>query len=554
MATSSRVLAALRGRGLLADATGKRGALAKALTGEGGRPAARFACYAGFDPTASSLHVGNLVALAALRVLQMHGHRPVALLGGATGLIGDPSGRSTERVLLDERDVRANQRRIERSLRGGVLAFGGDAGAKVVDNMDWYAHMGAVAFVRDVGRHFRLQAMLNRESVRGRLSQDDDGGGGGGDGGGGGGGGGGGAGGGMSFTEFSYQLFQAYDFLHLARTEGVRLQVGGSDQWGNITAGCELARRVGSSDGGGDGDGDGGGAAAPGGGELFGLTVPLLTNAAGEKLGKSTLSDGGGGGGGGAVWLDPARTTHYAFYQYFLNVADADVGRLLRHFSGLAVPDDHDAGDGSNAGRGDGDGEEALAAELDALLEDHAAAPHARRAQRRLAAEATRWVRGAGGLAAAQRATAALFPPKKGGGAGGEAATDGHGDARLLADELLAVARSGDVPAARLSSAAWAALGGDAVATCVAAGACASRGAARRLVAGGGVYVNDRRVAQGGGGSAADAADAVGTAPGGGIGDGDLLPAAGGARVAVLRTGRRARHVLVVGGDEADDL
>ena len=235
--------------------------------------------YAGFDPTADSLHVGNLVPLLLLRRFQSFGHRPVAVAGGATGMIGDPGGRSTERSLLDAETLDINLAAITGQLARLLDFTEGPAQARLVDNRDWTAPIGVLEFLRDVGKHITVNTMLAKDSVRNRVESDA----------------------GISFTEFSYMLLQANDFRHLFDTMDVELQVGGSDQWGNITAGIDLTRRT-------------------SGGHVHGLTVPLVTQADGSKFGKSV---------DGAVWLSAERTTPYAFYQYFVNVDDRDVERFL---------------------------------------------------------------------------------------------------------------------------------------------------------------------------------------------------------------------------------
>jgi tyrosyl-tRNA synthetase len=233
--------------------------------------------YAGFDPTADSLHVGHLVALLLLRRVARAGHEPVALVGGATGMIGDPSGRSEERNLLSTDELAANIAGVERQIRG-VLATAGDQ-VHVVNNADWMRGVGYLEFLRDVGKHVPLSQMLGKDSVKSRLDRD----------------------GGLSYTEFSYMLLQAWDFVHLSDALDCRVQIGGSDQWGNITAGIELGRRLRSRD-------------------LHGITCPLLTKADGTKMGKTAS---------GAIWLDPRRTSPYRFYQYWINLDDDDAGRCL---------------------------------------------------------------------------------------------------------------------------------------------------------------------------------------------------------------------------------
>jgi tyrosyl-tRNA synthetase len=236
--------------------------------------------YCGFDPTANSLHVGNLVPIMGLVHLQRAGHRPVALVGGGTGLIGDPSGRATERPLADMAVIEANAEGIRMQLER-FLDFSGPAAATLRNNADWLVSLGAVAFLRDVGKHFSINYMLAKESVKSRLEE------------------------GISFTEFAYMLMQAYDFLELHRRHGVNLQIGGSDQWGNITAGAELVRRT-------------------FGASVHGVTLPLVTRADGSKFGKSEA---------GNVWLDPSRTSPYRFYQFWINADDRDASKYLRYFT-----------------------------------------------------------------------------------------------------------------------------------------------------------------------------------------------------------------------------
>ena len=236
--------------------------------------------YAGFDPTASSLHVGHLVPVMGLAHLQRAGHRPIALVGGGTGMIGDPSGKTAERQLVSVEEIEKNSRAIEKQLER-FLDFTGPKAARMRDNAAWLRPLKAVEFMRDVGKHFTVNYMLAKDSVQSRIE------------------------GGISFTEFSYMLLQAYDFLELHRREGVTLQIGGSDQWGNITAGLELIRRVEGK-------------------TAHALTMPLVTTAGGSKFGKTEA---------GAVWLDGARTSPYKFYQYWINVDDRDAGKYLRLFT-----------------------------------------------------------------------------------------------------------------------------------------------------------------------------------------------------------------------------
>ena len=295
----------------------------------------RFTFYCGFDPTADSLHIGQVLCITGLRCLQRAGHKPVILLGGATGMIGDPSFKADERQLLDrdtiEKNVAGQRAQFER-----FLDFDGEDGAELVNNMDWLGDLSLIDFLRDFGKHFSVNVMMSRESVKRRLEDRDHG---------------------ISYTEFSYSLLQAYDFLHLHDTFGCRLQVGGSDQWGNIVAGMDLTRRL-------------------RGAETFGMTFPLMTKADGAKFGKSES---------GNVWLDGARTSPYRFYQFLVNQSDDQVPSLLRLLTLL-----------------DRDEIEALER---AVLEE----PEKRMAQRRLAEVVTLQVHGDAALAGAVRASEAMF-------------------------------------------------------------------------------------------------------------------------------------------------
>ncbi len=291
--------------------------------------------YAGFDPTNESLQAGNFVTIMALCHFQRAGHPVIALVGGATGLIGDPSGKSSERQFLTEEAVERNVVGIRENLSRFLDFSGGSNAARLVNNYDWYKQFSFIAFLRDVGRHFRMGSMLSKDSVKGRLNSE----------------------GGMSFTEFCYQTLQGYDFLHLHDQYGCRLQIGGSDQWGNITAGTELIRRC-------------------RGVESYGLTFPLVTDSQGRKFGKSE---------GNAIYLDARKTPYYDFYQFFLRTEDADVCRYLRIFTFLPLR------------------------EIEALAESVQSHPEQREAQRVLADDLTRRVHGEDGLKAAQRATAVLF-------------------------------------------------------------------------------------------------------------------------------------------------
>jgi tyrosyl-tRNA synthetase len=292
--------------------------------------------YCGFDPTASSLHVGNLVPVMGLAHLQRAGHRPIVLIGGGTGMIGDPSGKTSERLLNTPDTVTANSRAIQSQLER-FLDFTGAAGAIMRDNAEWLMAIGAVEFMRDVGKHFTVSYMLQKESVRARMEE-----------------------GGISYTEFSYMLLQAKDFLELYRRTGCTLQIGGSDQWGNITAGIELIRRVESV-------------------EAHALTMPLVTTAAGTKFGKTEA---------GAVWLDPKLTSPYKFYQFWVNVDDRDASRFLRFFTLMARE------------------------EIEALELDLAAHPERRAAQQALARDVTTRVHGAAAAKAAAEVSGLLFRRK----------------------------------------------------------------------------------------------------------------------------------------------
>jgi tyrosyl-tRNA synthetase len=355
---------------------------------------AQLSAYVGFDPTASSLHVGSLVPVMGLAHLQRAGHRPVALVGGGTGMIGDPSGRTSERQLLSEEEIEANARAIEKQL-SHFLDFDGPNAAKMRDNAAWLRPLKAVEFMRDVGKHFTVNYMLAKDSVQSRIE------------------------GGISFTEFSYMLLQAYDFLELYRRDGVTVQMGGSDQWGNITAGMELIRRV-----------EGKAAHA--------LTMPLVTTASGTKFGKTEA---------GAVWLDPARTSPYKFYQYWINVDDRDAGKYLRLFTLLSR------------------------AEVEELDKSISTAPEKREAQQALARDVTARVHSADAARVAEEVSRVLF---------------GKADPGTLSEAVLQ-ALSQEVPFAEVGE-----MPGllDAL---VLLKLTASKGAGRRLVEQGGVYLNGER-------------------------------------------------------------
>ena len=353
--------------------------------------------YCGFDPTHESLHFGNLVQLVTMRRLQIAGHDPIAVVGGATGLIGDPSGRSVERS-LNEAEVVADWVEKIRVQVERYLEFSGTHAARIVNNLDWTASVSALDFLRGIGKHFSVNRMLDKESVKARLD-----------------------GPGISFTEFSYQVLQAFDYLELHRRYGCSLQTGGSDQWGNLTAGVDLIRRV---------TGD----------TVHALATPLITKADGTKYGKT---------GGGTLFLNPEFTSPYAFYQYFLNQDDADIGSLLRIFSFRSQ------------------------AEIEALEAETVSRPEARAAQQSLASELTELVHGSDAASQAASASAALF---------------GRGDLGDLDAETLASAVT-ELPSAEVRGALPSITD-----LLVAAGLADSRTAARRTVADGGAYLNNRRV------------------------------------------------------------
>jgi tyrosyl-tRNA synthetase len=294
--------------------------------------------YVGIDPTADSLHIGHLVGVMMLRHFQLAGHKPIALIGGATGMIGDPSGKSAERNLLDETTLRLNQEAIKEQL-SRFLDFDSEAdnAAILVNNYDWMKDFGFLAFIRDVGKHITVNYMMAKDSVKKRLSEDSKE--------------------GMSFTEFTYQLVQGYDFLYLYRHYGCSLQMGGSDQWGNITTGTELIRRI-------------------EGGKGYALTCPLITKADGTKFGKTES---------GNVWLDAHRTSPYKFYQYWLNTSDQDAAKYIRIFTFMSR------------------------AEIEDLISQHQEAPHQRQLQRKLAEEITIMVHSKQDLENAEMASSILF-------------------------------------------------------------------------------------------------------------------------------------------------
>lgn len=328
MGESNQLIADLQARGLVNQMTGEDQI--------GHHLAEPRTLYCGFDPTADSLHIGSLVPLLTLRRFQLHGHKPIALVGGATGLIGDPSFKAQERK-LNTADVVADWAEKIRSQVARFVDFDDtDTSAEVVNNLDWVGELNLIDFLRDVGKHFSVSNMINKESVKQRLARE---------------------GAGISYTEFTYMLLQSYDFAELFKRQGCTLQIGGSDQWGNIVGGVDLARKL-------------------HGGQVFGLTLPLVTKSDGTKFGKTES---------GTIWLSPNKTSPYMFYQFWLNTADADVYNFLKYFTFLSIQEisSIEAEDASRQGRPE--------------------------AQRVLAEEVTRLVHGDEGLLAAQRITRSLF-------------------------------------------------------------------------------------------------------------------------------------------------
>jgi tyrosyl-tRNA synthetase len=392
-------------------------------------------CYIGFDPTASSLHVGSLLVILALARLQRFGHTPIAIAGGGTGMIGDPSGKTAERQLLSLEQIEENLAGIRSQLER-FLDFDAPLNpARIVNNADWLAKISLMEFLRDTGKHFTVNSMLARESVKRRIDSED----------------------GISYTEFSYSLMQAYDFLTLFDRYGCAVQMGGSDQWGNIVAGIDLIRKLRGS-------------------RAYGLVMPLVTTASGVKFGKTEA---------GAVWLDPARTSDFQFYQFWLNADDRDAVKYLKCFTFLTE------------------------AQVQALEAELAAAPEKRVAQRELAREATKLVRGEDAVARAERASAILF---------------GGSMADAEADDVLEV--FADVPSTEMEAERFVAPGVSIAEVMSVTGLAGSKGEAARLIKGGGVYVNDARVTDARGRLTIDQAI-----------DGRLF---------VLRKGQRSRHVVRV--------
>ena len=387
----------LRWRGLLADCTDLPGLTDRLNAGP-------VTLYCGFDPTGDSLHVGHLMGQLTLRRFQLAGHHPVALAGGATGMVGDPSGRSSERNLLTREQLEHNVTCIKAQL-ARLIDFEAKANpARLVDNAEWTAPVSLLDFLRDIGKHFSINVMLAKESVKSRMEGES----------------------GISYTEFSYQLLQANDFYYLRKTLDCELQIGGTDQWGNITAGTELIRKkLGAT--------------------AWGWTFPLITKSDGTKFGKTA---------DGAVWLDPGKTSPYRFYQFFVNTDDAMVPVYLRRFTMLPRE------------------------EIEALETEHAANPSARTSHRALARAVTTIVHGTDACEDAIRASSLLF--------GGDPTGVFHSALRDIAAE---------VPGATLARASVAGTGLNIVEVLASTGLCPSKGQARKDVEGGGIYVNNVRVA-----------------------------------------------------------
>jgi tyrosyl-tRNA synthetase len=383
-------------RGLLNQCTDEEGL--RTYLREKGAPV-----YCGFDPTASSLHLGNLVPIVALAHAQRHGLTPIVLMGGGTGMIGDPSGRDSERTLMETDQIEANVAAQQVQLRR-FFADHGDNAVIFRNNVQWIEALTCVELLRDVGKHFSVNAMIAKDSVKRRLDSREQG---------------------ISYTEFSYMVLQAFDFLTLYETHKCRFQLGGSDQWGNITAGIDLLRRTHAV-------------------EAYGLTLPLLTTATGEKFGKSA---------GNAIWLDADMTSPFAMYQHLIRTDDRDAVRFLRYFTFLSQ------------------------AEVEALAGAHEAKPEAREAQRVLARELTAWIHGPDEMGKAERATEALY--------GGSLTELSDADLR----EVFADVPSVEMPLGHLTGEGLAL-----VDLLVEAGVAASKSAARRLIGSGGAYVNNERV------------------------------------------------------------
>lgn len=391
------ILDELDARGLLADVTDRDG-LAALLASE------IVTVYAGYDPTSPSLHIGNLIPTILLRRFQCAGHRPIVLVGGATGMIGDPSGKSAERNLLDDETLAVNLAAIRGQLSRLVDFDDAKTGAIMTNNADWTRGVGLLDFLRDYGKHLTINYMLAKDSVSSRSSSES----------------------GISYTEFSYMLLQAFDFVQLHRLHGCRLQVGGSDQYGNITAGCELQHKL-------------------RGPRLFGLVGPLLLDPSGAKMGKTTTGE--------RIWLDPERTSPYAFYQYWLNRSDDETPALLRIFSLRPL------------------------AEIDELVREHERDRSGRNAQRELARTLTAWIHGPDVVPRVEVASRVMFGDS----------LDG------LTDADLAVL-TGTVPTVNVARNELAS--GLGIVDLLARTISDSKGAARRLITQGGAYINNQRVTE----------------------------------------------------------
>jgi tyrosyl-tRNA synthetase len=385
----------LDARGLLADVTDRDG-LAALLASQ------IVPVYAGFDPTSTSLHVGNLVPVILLKRFQLAGHRPIVLVGGSTGMIGDPSGKSSERNLLPDDTLAANVAGIRAQLSRLLDFEDPKLGAIMTNNIDWTRGVTYLDFLRDIGKHLTINYMLAKDSVSARLSSES----------------------GISYTEFSYMLLQAFDFVQLCKLYGCRLQVGGSDQYGNITAGCELQHKL-------------------RGPRLFGLSSPLLLDPSGAKMGKTSTGE--------RIWLDPEKTSPYAFYQYWLNRQDDETPHLLKIFSLRSL------------------------AEIDELVREHDRDRSQRTAQRELARAMTAWIHGAGVVPRVEVASRVMFGDS----------LDGLTDADL--GMLAGTVPTVDVPRTELAT-------GVGIVDLLARTIADSKGAARRLVTQGGAYINNQRV------------------------------------------------------------
>ena len=414
-------------RGLVYDATeGLRDLMARE----------KLTTYIGFDPTAASLHVGSLLPMVSLARLQRFGHPPIAVVGGGTGMIGDPSGNATERALLTTEQVERNVEGIRGQLSRFLDFDDASTPARLVNNADWLSKLSAIEFMRDVGKYFTVNYMLAKESVKRRSESDE----------------------GISYTEFSYLLLQSYDFLMLHDRFNCTVQMGGSDQWGNITAGVDFIRRL-------------------RGAKAHGLVSPLLTTGSGAKFGKTEA---------GAVWLDPQLTSPFRFYQFWLNTDDGDVGKYLRLFTFLDR------------------------AAIEQLEETARSAPEARDAQRALAREVTRMVHGEEQVSRAERASGVLF---------------GEDISTLPAEDVLSV--FDDVPSSTVAADKLAGDGVPVVELLASSGLTASKGEATRLIRGGGVYVNNRRI----------------TDERARLRSGDAIEG----RLFVLRKGAKQNHVVKIG-------